>query len=211
MADTDYKALAEALTSKQSQNFLIRMAATVRQRTLSNAPRGPWQVSPNAALQDCISVPHPQGDGLLQIGKGIHPTALRTIMAADPANIENILTMMDALAEEDNPNPALLRPMVELALRWNTSMTLGLDEPTPAGAAPSEEDSIEAAAEDNEDAEVTDQAEDPSPAPDAEKPADDEVSDETPTPPAARPRHAKPVDRDEAAADSEDSEYSKVW
>ena len=193
MADTDYKALAEALTSKQAQNFLIRLAATARQRTLANAPRGPWQVSPNSALQDCISVPHPHGDGLLQIGKGIHPTALRTIMAADPANIDNILAMMDALAEEDNPNPALLRPMVELALRWNASMTLGLEEPTPVGVSHTAGDDDSA-----------DEAED------VENQADDEPA----TPPVARPAHAAPdEDNDDSseAANSDDSEYSTVW
>jgi hypothetical protein len=120
--------LGRDISRADTAKFLLRAAVTMQTSVISKAPAGPWHISDNARLQDCISVPATDGDGDMQIGKAIAGRALRIMIAADPVNLTKITKLMELAVEVDLPDPAL-QILLDLAATWNHSMSLNLDEP----------------------------------------------------------------------------------
>lgn len=119
--------LGKNITRQRAAKFLSLVSYAMKTSVIRLGPQGPWHVSANRELQDCISVPDPSGTGELHIGKFIDKRALRVIIAADPTNLEEIANLMSTVTEVDTPTP-VIQHLLTLAATWNRSMDLQIEE-----------------------------------------------------------------------------------
>lgn len=119
--------LGKNITRQGAAKFLSLVSYAMKTSVIRLGPQGPWHVSANRELQDCISVPDPSGTGELHIGKFIDKRALRVIIAADPTNLEEIANLMSTVTEVDTPTP-VIQHLLTLAATWNRSMDLQIEE-----------------------------------------------------------------------------------